>query len=414
MLATIDSLPVELVAHVATYLHFHQICSLRLASRTLAAKLCPENLPRLFAYKTVKLDYQSLNDFIYMTSPDRAGCVLKHCTITNTLVREPRDPAFTRLLNKAFVNLKRNSPRAGLVSLCVNVDLPPSSWANGVPSAWYTAQMTMAALRECHLSVSEHLRFSAAQECSLPYRNALPLITQLASSTTVFSSLKKLTMGLCSTRAPKDYTSGAYFLGINSITDVRQSMHGSCLLRGLLIMLESMPRLEELDIHWYNVRTYPPTAEDGYMDLEVAAAIEPLHINLKACSFRGLYIPVDDLLQYLKAVQPAKLTLTDVRLVSGTWTHIFEYLSSTTSPITSYHLDDLYESDGLMVHFDDVPGQSKFPYRGVQMGPSTLTRRIGEVGKRIRYQCTTRTLINSRTMRNWVWSKTMEFGAWVD
>ncbi|KAI0483744.1 hypothetical protein F4859DRAFT_473980 [Xylaria cf. heliscus] len=96
-------------------------------------------------------------------------------------------------------------------------------------------------------------------------------------------------------------------------------------------------------------------------------------------------------------------------MIPGTWTAIFEYLSSVSS-ITSYHLDDLREGDNLLLHFNDMPGQSKFPYYGVQMGPSTLTRQMCEIGATIRYKCTTRRPLGSGARTRWRGSKQLEFG----
>ncbi|KAI1272734.1 hypothetical protein F5Y07DRAFT_403100 [Xylaria sp. FL0933] len=439
MPATIESLPVELVVHVANYLDFQPACSLRLASRTLADKLSPACLPQFFVYKNVKLDYESLNEFAYMTYPGRAGCVLQHCTITGVAGDEPGEPALTtRRLNDAFAALKRNSPRAGLVSLRVNAESPTLedlvnedaqslqddddafklNTHRALRILWRTAQeafeTTMAALRESHLPVSEHVELrGVVHGCNLSYRETLLRITQLASATTVFSSLKKLTMSLSSMHMSLVQIPNSYDRTLYGKTLVRQSMHGSSLLQRLLAMLVFMPHLEELDIYWYNVGSSDSSSleEDDTMNLDVTPPFEPPHLHLKACSLRGLYVAGEDLLRYLKAVRPTKLTLTDIRLIPGTWTPIFECLSSSSLPITSYHLDDLREGRyGFLVHFDDVPGQAKFPYRGVQMGPSTLTRRMSEIGTAIRYQCTTRRPLGSGARTRWLEGKTLEFG----
>ncbi|KAI0815446.1 hypothetical protein GGR55DRAFT_628904 [Xylaria sp. FL0064] len=420
MPATIECLPVELIAHIATYLEFQPVCSLRLASRTLAGKLSPAYLPQFFAYKNVKFDHESLNEFVYMTYPGRAGCVLRHCTIT--VVEESR-LVLTRLLNDAFTNLKQNSPRAGLVSLRVNAEsLPKGTFYHlALEMLWRTAQQTfettMTALRKCHLPVSEHLELrGSVQGCSLSYRDALFRITDLASATTVFGLLKKLTMSLSSMCITSVQIPSAYDRSMYGTAHVRQSVHGSSVIQGLLVMLASMPHLEELHIHSYNVGSlFSSLVEEGIMNLDnmnldVTAPLDPAHLNLKACSLRGLYVAEEDLLRYLKAVRPTKLILADIRLIPRTWTPIFECLSSSTLPITYYHLDDLREGDGLLVHFDDVPGQSKFPYCGVQMGPSTLTRQMDEVGATIRYRCTTRWPLGSGERKRWLESKTLEFG----
>ncbi|KAI1352295.1 hypothetical protein F5Y01DRAFT_97964 [Xylaria sp. FL0043] len=422
MPATIESLPVELVVHVANYLDFQPVCSLRLASRTLADKLSPAYLPRFFAYKNVKFDDASLKEFVYMTRPGRAGCVLRHCTIT--VVGRASRLGATRLLNDAFTNLERNSPRAGLVSLRVKAGSLPRDrlyYHMALPGHWHTAQQTfetiMTALRECHLPVSEHLELrGSVQGCSLSYRGALFRITDLASATTVFGLLKQLTMSLSSMCINSVQIPSAYDRNMYGTDRVEQSVHGSSLLQGLLVMLASMPHLEELDIHWYNVGSFFSNRPGAGimnlddMNLNVTAPLEPAHVNLKACSLRGLYVAGEGLLRYLEAVRPTKLTLTDIRLIPGTWTPIFECLSSSTLPITYYHLDDLRQGDGLLVHFDDVPGQAKFSYRDVQMGPSTLTRRMSEVGTPIRYRCTTQRPLGSGARTRWLESKKLEFG----
>ncbi|KAI0483745.1 hypothetical protein F4859DRAFT_529048 [Xylaria cf. heliscus] len=310
MPATIESLPVELVVHIATYLDFQPVCSLRLASRTLAGKLALAHLPRFFAYKNVKLDHRSLNDFAYMTCPGRAGCGLRHCTITGAVADEPGAPDLTRLLTEAFVNLRRNSPRASLVSLRVNITDPrprgPTPLRQDIielfsrqalraicHAAEQTFEITMAALHESRLSVSQHFELlGAIQGCNLSYRDAFLRITQLAPATTIFSLLKRLTMSLSSMRMPL----------IQIPNTIDQSIHGSNLLRGLLVIQASIPHLEELDIHWYNIGSlYSPSLENDAEDLNITTTLESPNLNLKVCSLRGLYVAGEDLLRYIKA-----------------------------------------------------------------------------------------------------------------
>jgi hypothetical protein len=258
-----------------------------------------------------------------------------------------------------------------------------------------TFKTITAALLESQLSVSE---FFGLLGYSLSYGYVLSSITHLASTTTVFSSLKKLTVRLSSIRISFARFPATY----------GQSAHGTNLLQRLLVMLSFMPHLEKLDAHWYN---FGDLYSNGTLDLDVTVPLELPRLKLKDCSLRGLFVPEEDLLRYLKAVRPTNLTLTDIRLVPGSWTSIFDYLSSSISPITSYHLDDLCESGELLVHFDGVPGQSKFAYDGVQMGPSALTRQMAEVGEPIRYQTTSRPPFASPERERWSASKMLEFGA---
>ncbi|KAI0430578.1 hypothetical protein F5Y09DRAFT_341511 [Xylaria sp. FL1042] len=422
-----ESLPVELVTHITTYMDLPSISSLRLTSRTLASKLWHENLPHFFAYKNVKLDQASLQDLVYMTSRGRAGCLLRHCTITN--IADTDSLVLTRLLTNAFINLKHNSPRGGLVSLCLTVDslpelhdeideqsdsddsiiLPPKSRRSQYV-IWRKSQQifksTMLALRDSQLPISEHFdTLGAVRRYSLPYHSVLFSNEHSQSPISSLSSLKKLTMSLSSTCLSSPMIEPNVI--INTLSD--ESLHGTRVLRGLLAMLASLPQLEDLEIHWYNVCARDAAGPEHHMkSLDVTSP--PYSAHLKTCTLRGLYVTGEALLEFLKAVQPKLLTMTDISLVSGVWTPIFEYLSSPNSPIASYHLDDLEENGLKLVHFEDVPGRSKFRYLSDILGPSTLIRQACEARATIRYRLPTRRALGSGEYRRWWQSKVLEFG----
>jgi hypothetical protein len=115
-----------------------------------------------------------------------------------------------------------------------------------------------------------------------------------------------------------------------------------------------------------------------------------------------------DLLQFLEAVRPATVTLTDVHLVSGTYASVFHYLTSPDSPVACYHLDDVREGNAL-VHFE-APGSSKFRYTGGNVGPSSLTRQAGHVKEAIHYRFAPGRPLGSGARMRWRKSKAEEFG----
>lgn len=129
---------------------------------------------------------------------------------------------------------------------------------------------------------------------------------------------------------------------------------------------------------------------------------------LKECSLHRIYVSKSHLLRFSRAFHPATLTLTDVRLVSGTYASIIKYLTGPDSPVTYYHLDNIREGKAL-VHFD-VLGSSKFRYIGGNVGPSSLTRQTSHVKEAIRYRFASGRPLGSRKRMRWLKGKAREFG----
>ncbi|KAI1800356.1 hypothetical protein F4811DRAFT_539452 [Daldinia bambusicola] len=417
MKPSLETLPIELLGCIVTLIDLRDIVSLRLTSRLVESKLSQQHLAKYFDHKHVKLAPKPLENMVYITSQGHLGCLLQHCTIIGVagsdMTGTRNDDEHVRLLTRAFSNLKQRSPKGRLASLCLRVSvrnrdstsesdspsLQKSIWA----TALQTFHVTMAALHASQLPVDEHLNiYGGVSRCSLTYDALLPL-TQQFTSMPVFSSLKKLTVSLSSPFT--DPEKSTPYSAINIPERSSQTVHGKLALRGLLDMSSIMPKLESLDVHWYNIIAHDTSTAP------LNSAVELGRSNfacLQTCRLRGIYILESDLLELVKAVHPSALTMTDIRLTSGTYSSIFEYMTLQDTPITYYHLDDLREGHAL-VHFD-VPGKAKFPYRGVTMGPSTLTRQQDEVDEAIRYRITHKRPLGSGERMHWWRSKIQEFG----
>jgi hypothetical protein len=221
----------------------------------------------------------------------------------------------------------------------------------------------------------------------------------------VFGSLKRLTVSLSAPhKAATEHQSEA---AVTETEAQAQSRHSNLILQGIMQVSRIMPELESLELHWYNLgdsmSTSPvPSATRQESSTSSASAC------LKECSLHGIYLSESHLLQFLEAVHPATLTLTDVRLVSGTYASIFKYLTGPDSPVTYYDLDDIREGNAL-VHFD-VPGSSKFRYRGGNVGPSSLTRQTSHVKEAIRYRFASGRPLGSGERMRWLKSKARDFG----
>ncbi|KAI0854716.1 hypothetical protein F4860DRAFT_508017 [Xylaria cubensis] len=373
MKCSLEVLPVELVDHIVTLLELQDILSLRLTSRTLESKI---SHAKIFAHKHVKLDEEHLRSMVYMTSPGRPGSLLQHCTIVGNagsdMSNTPNSDEHVRLLTEAFINLKKHSPRARLVSLRLKVITGGRGPSDGIlgyisrrdrsATALRVFDVTIAALHASELPVDEHLNlFGGVSQCDLS-SSAFLSINQRFASMPIFRTLKKLTVKLSSSIVRPGNSS--------------QSTHETRLLQGVLEMSVIMPELEHLDIRGYDIANgYPEPLMDS--TVKPNRSNQPHLLHLKKCTLRGLYVLDSDLLELLKAVHPVALTMTYIRLASGTWASIFEYMTSSDSPVRHYHLDDLRESKRL-VHFD--------------------TRHTKEVKEVIRYSIALRRALQSMRM----------------
>lgn len=70
----------------------------------------------------------------------------------------------------------------------------------------------------------------------------------------------------------------------------------------------------------------------------VAKQRQPRYLHLTECSFHGTYVTESDLLDFLKAVQPATVTLSNIRVITGTYAAIFNHLTGPDSPVIAYNL----------------------------------------------------------------------------
>ncbi|KAI1108460.1 hypothetical protein F5Y14DRAFT_436190 [Nemania sp. NC0429] len=408
----VEALPIELVDQIADLIYREDVLSLRLTSRTLASKLSPRQLTPLFACKQIELTPESLKKLVYVTDQGRVGCLLKHFTICGVLdsdaIGRPDVDERVRLLTEAFANLKQYSPRASLASL--QLVAPTLEDSLYVPlekrqeATQRTYNIAMTALCESQLSVDRHLSLFFDDPCGGLIYKALISLSQQSVSTTTFSSLEWLSMRLSS-----EYVSPNQKTPRGCTED--QSVHGTSLLQALPEILVIMPKLEHLDVQWYNLEGHAMITP-GASTIHPNPSSHSSCVSLQTCELSGLYTYESDLLRYLKACRPTRLLMTDTWLMSGTWRSIFDYVASSASsdsPVKLFYFDDLHEGLNL-VHFHLEPGHSKFRYHGgVTMGPSTLTR-VRNKGEPIHYMTTDRRALGSPERLSWVQSKRMRFG----
>ncbi|KAI0884504.1 uncharacterized protein GGS22DRAFT_163680 [Annulohypoxylon maeteangense] len=118
----------------------------------------------------------------------------------------------------------------------------------------------------------------------------------------IFSSLKKLTLSLLSPFMDSEESTSDSAISIPRQSS--QTAYGKLALRGLLDMSSIMPKLESLDVHWYNI-----IAHDTFVT-PLNPAVELDHstfVCLNTCRLRGVYISESDLLKHFFSAYIANL-----------------------------------------------------------------------------------------------------------
>ncbi|KAI1455546.1 hypothetical protein F4805DRAFT_435908, partial [Annulohypoxylon moriforme] len=423
MRASFEALPIEVVEQIVTLLDLQSIASLRLTCHNIKSKASQGCFAKFFIKRDIKLTPRTLQDVLQLTSHDYFGGLLRDCTITGLaeieMMTQSKIDENIRLLTEIFRNVKQHSQKGSLASLYLRVIIHPQilddemvepKVSKSRKDIWATAlrtfNTTMAALKCSEIPVDCHLNlFGGIQGCSLRYESFLSLSHTFCSSH-VFSSLKKLTVSLSSSYTDiKPLRDGSNLEGESFEPPEPDNMPTPRLFHGILEMSEIMPQLETLDLHWYKLTMRVITQFEAHLNSNLST-----FACLKELTLRNVRASEANLLQFVKTLHPTSLTLRDVELVSGTYASLFEYMTSSDNPITSYYLDDIYENNRKLVHFD-IPGSPKFPYQyRPDLGPSTLIRDISHAKESIHYRLPSSRPLGSGAAYQWRRNKRRLYG----
>ncbi|KAE8402490.1 hypothetical protein BDV37DRAFT_284625 [Aspergillus pseudonomiae] len=308
---TLDSLPMELIETVINFLDFQDLCALRLTAHGISAKSSNGRFRQNLKSKRLHIAQAPLEDFAHFTQPGQVGCALQHLTLSDFGVANASDKCLeaAKLLVQGMENLRQNTSHGGLVSLSLSLHEPIDSELEEAEHA--TAKLfdlVMLALSNSKLSVQIVDIFA---KC-FPIRCALACgeimaVMEKADLSSTFRECKELCLSLSHWLRDLD----EHYESPLSFDQARD--HTRCICD----FVNMFPVLEELHLAWvyYDLAYTDAIQEEEHFFNRIANSCPfPL---LKKCTFHNIRTTEAALLQFLKNVQLASLSMENVYLVSG-------------------------------------------------------------------------------------------------
>ncbi|EFX03886.1 f-box domain containing protein [Grosmannia clavigera kw1407] len=468
--ALLNSLPIELVDLIVSYLNVKDIASLRLSCRALNEKASYGRFTTFFRRKNIRLTTHDLERLVYVTSHGcRLACLLQECTVTGVLDRGrnaclPADDdvtlakstvikRHTELLTEAFGNIKkataprlltgggdgRKTPGSGFELLHLRVGVRYSGGVLiGVENcgvdlrsvcdmAQRTFRIAMDALETTQLAVRSRLDlFHGQSRCSLNSRVFADVLHEKMVPATslrpVFASLQHLAVSLDMpqhTLAIPEIERGAVTedeVGHAGQATERQAYFCTEALHAALdlVTANAFPQLDTLNVHWLYVLAPEKSVLEETPLLPLQSSTPRLLTTgrrLSSCSLSGTFTTADFLLQFLQTLQPSHVALNYSRMPTGTYDTVFSYLADPASPVTSYDLDDLVvvgDQNRVYVRFlgPITPNLSR---RGFSES-TTLSRGPGEAKTNICFEPSSGWPVGSTYYGHWRRQKESVFG----
>ncbi|QKX60906.1 uncharacterized protein TRUGW13939_08052 [Talaromyces rugulosus] len=376
-LSALEKLPVEILEAIIVWLQFPDICSLRLVSRTIAAKSVQKTLKGYFASKTV--DWTSatqVQELVQLTQPHRVGCLLQNLSIIGTAPSHIT-PSNKDILTEAFINLRLNSVYGGLKSIILSVqgrddsgDIIPSKKVHEWKLVWQTASQTFKiacrALADSALHVERLDVFASITRCSLACNKIAPVLD--------YTNMSRALANLTSVSLSLSHHIGDD-LGSDSESESFDSIgHSQRYTSDIRRFLELCSHLETLELHWYNLPRKSNQIEAQKEERHFFNEIVKLDrlSQIRHCRLYGTDTNEAALVSFCKqATQLCSLTLEYIHLTEGKYEYVFNCLANQLPNLDYLHLGDLYEQ--RVIYFDD-PGTARFSYTSGSNGPEVITR----------------------------------------
>ncbi|KAF2210445.1 hypothetical protein CERZMDRAFT_45490 [Cercospora zeae-maydis SCOH1-5] len=383
-MAALDTLPAELVESIVLSLTLHEICTLRLANRSVASKASQDHFRSFYRSKRVDVDEHGLKDFVVVTANGGMGCLIDDFTLTGLVynsfyiqhqlrsgnVKERQLNTFRRreqaqmhflqsedaqrLLVKAFRNILKGRTPTKPLSLTLDLavyredalirstPLEGGSWRLIWQSAADTFQLVQDALDRTMLPVHNLSIFpvygkSGQKRSSLACNEIGPVI-RYSGLESCLANLKSLTLTYSDRSILSDDRDAELIDAWDKVEMARQRHGNRGVLRqtleaadhsnftGLLSFVQACHSLEELDLHRYRLTkgagSTGHTQGDKLSHLLFTRLTLP---HLRDCRLRGFRAGSDNTVDFLRRHRLHKLLLKNFVLSAGSFRTIFNH-----------------------------------------------------------------------------------------
>ncbi|KXT14093.1 hypothetical protein AC579_792 [Pseudocercospora musae] len=458
---SLTNIPNELFEHICTFLCLPDLCSLRLASRLIAAKATQDHFKSFYKQKRVDLTKESLEHFLRQAESHSLGCLVEDLilvgVVNNTLaieagLRRAEQKAETlieleeelevlrqrkaeseglqksgqdvELLAQSFENLAKYRERGPLPSLRLEVvvyrdavdirleSIGGGSWKIIWEEAASTLKTAMSALAKSQLAVQQFHIFTDLQRCSVACNEILPAI----DADVRFDTFSKMAISVSSrvidetdqdmarTRDRCDVIDWSIDPIDRDIGVLRQEASDENNFSGLPRLLGLCSNLEELHVHQYTLQynVLQGSALNLEKYLERLVEIGPFP-KLSKLRLQGITAREQDLIAFVQKHAALKdIALESITLQpGGSFRALFEYCRNRFDAL---FLKDLCKN-GRLVYFINEQDESEFPpglpTRTYTEGTNVLKRTSETRHKRIEYHLPTDRFVGSPEVSNW-------------
>jgi len=403
---SLDTLPVELLAIIATMCAWQDACNLRLTSRAVEAG-SHAGFKEHIACKTIDCtSIEQVRDLEYFTQPGYLGCYLKDLIVLGIVQPMPKPkhsgadvvslsqaPVLT--LTRAFNNLRLNTPLRSLRSLDLRIRITrrrrsmPIDRLADWRHVWYATarlfEVVLGALAENSLPVDKLDIFGSVKLCSLAC-DQIGLLLDRRDLSVSFAHLKELRLSVSDL---VDQLAEAEAADVSDMPGGRLPNPTVDVTR----LLKFCPQLESLDLHWMQLNG-PYKDRPHVQGLSLLAEVVQLDPfpKLRKCRLVGIRTDEATVLAFLNKVpQLSHLELAYFNLRSGGIGPVLDYLTNQLPALTYLRLEDI--SDPAMVRFlcrqkGNPPPQSVGgSFKLTRTGPdcqSLIKYRSGRPGQRMK------------------------------
>ncbi|KAF2151108.1 hypothetical protein K461DRAFT_279893 [Myriangium duriaei CBS 260.36] len=422
--SSLSTLPSAVFDAITIKLDLQDLRNLRLTAKDIAAKTTQGCFGSFLENKTITLDsVEQLSEFEYMTEAKQMGCLLRRLTLKYTLpnrkhnANEETLQTHAHRLGRALKNLQSNSghPCLECVTLACEV-LEPSPGRGLIPArrtagdwepTWHSAKslflVTCLALQSSGLAIRKFDIFGSVQFCSLAY-DQLTTALDVTDITVSIEHLERLSLSLSNPVLEANNRDEV----ADEEKNTQLNVTARALAEDVSRLLRKCPRLEEWELHWFQLSS-PHTEAQKCTQCFFDHIVIKLP-RLKALSLKGIHTSQAALLAFFAHVPLlSTLVLEGVRLEEGGFRGVFDYVRTR---LRYLHFDNLWEKDqrrDRLVHFD-IPGEPHFPSDLYDCGPNQISRQGKAVRQVIKYHLAMGMPMSSPQYTVWLAKRRMKFG----